>query len=446
MEGDLFADHQRQPTQPAPDDRRDECRTSNTPQDGPKNGRANQSAPTKFQGPRALQAASLSSLVIRPYATESSVERSNFNAHRQLSKGQTRTQFLVADRSDGQVFATRAVVATAQVFAPDAILSQIARHGEKQTLRICLGIDTAHACLRASGKRIWFVAGQTRCIRNHTNLVESRVGSFCRADALLSRGTIGRLPVEACEGTVFSLKGFLFMRMVICLFALLGLSPLQLHAGEPVLSASSAFVGPSDGVVSHAGSSCSSCNRGCNSCPDPSLDQVPGRCGLNGPGCAAGLWANYCNEKKPCWQPGMRHFAAAPCRPTACACGGLFGNCSHCRSRGSACSTGLCNSGCSDSSGFVPSSDDGVTQQPTPAAPDANVSESSEPDAGAEAPATPAERESLQPVPPPLAPEAAPAEPDSTPVPPAPRTSRRTASTRGPGRASSGQWPFGPAR
>ncbi len=240
------------------------------------------------------------------------------------------------------------------------------------------------------------------------------------------------------------------MRTVLCLFALLGLSPLLLQAGEPLLESSGpAYVGSSHGAVSHAASSCGSCNRGYNSCPDASLDQVPGRCGLNGPGCSASLWANYCNEKKPCWQPGMRHFTPAPCRPVACGCGGLFGNCSHCRSQGSACSTGTCESGCSAPSSALSTTDESLTHQPTPASPEGDSQEATELKPDAEAPATPAEREMLQPVPPPAAPaatEAAPADGDTAPVPPAPRTSRRTASARFPGRASGSGFPFGPSR
>jgi hypothetical protein len=53
---------------------------------------------------------------------------------------------------------------------------------------------------------------------------------------------------------------------------------------------------------------------GCRSgqCQHGSLDDYPGGCCEPQGGCCAGLWANYCEQKKPCWRPESprRHSSA----------------------------------------------------------------------------------------------------------------------------------------
>lgn len=55
---------------------------------------------------------------------------------------------------------------------------------------------------------------------------------------------------------------------------------------------------------------------GCQHCQGAnggSLDDYPGGCCRGGNGaCCAGLWANYCAEKKPCWTPHARHRYGVP--------------------------------------------------------------------------------------------------------------------------------------
>jgi len=77
---------------------------------------------------------------------------------------------------------------------------------------------------------------------------------------------------------------------------------------------------------------------------------VPGGCGLQSAECAGALWANYCNERKPCWQPGMQSSRMRGCgqRPllNPCLTTPCFG-CTKCR-RGQAtcdqCRTTPCDS------------------------------------------------------------------------------------------------------
>lgn len=88
--------------------------------------------------------------------------------------------------------------------------------------------------------------------------------------------------------------------------------------------------------------------RGSVDCGPPL--NVPGGCGLQGAECAGALWANYCSERKPCWQPGMQSSRMCGCghRPllSPCLTTPCFG-CTKCR-RGQAscdqCRSATCDS------------------------------------------------------------------------------------------------------
>ncbi len=92
---------------------------------------------------------------------------------------------------------------------------------------------------------------------------------------------------------------------LITLVAILGAATMARAETLYLNSAQTQTLETQTEFVDHAHDHVSSATAGCRACGSQSgaMGQYPGGCCERDASCCASLWANYCDEKKPCWTP-----------------------------------------------------------------------------------------------------------------------------------------------